>query len=195
MAEGISIEELQEDEHEFDEVDLEMINRIDGSDDGYLVGEITDVSLSSNSIELFVSTAVGEKRDIFSIPDVPSDEDDIVRLCKRNNISPKYPSLLVGCTVKIDKNDEIVIPKSPKEKITSSFERVFADIDNYYYTKMIFFSMFLPITLTTYYMVLARNERHFMRDNFGDFAIHMLVWIAAASFAGSILVSFLTATL
>ena len=97
--------------------------------------------------------------------------------------------------VKIDKNDEIVIPKSRKEKITSSFERVFADIDNYYYTKMIFFSMFLPITLTTYYMVLARNERHFMRDNFGDFAIHMLVWIAAASFAGSILVSFLTATL
>ena len=195
MANGISIEESQEDEQGLDEVDLEMINRICGSEDGYLVGEITDVSLSSNSIELFVSTAVGEKRDIFSIPDVPSDEDDIVRLCKRNNISPKYPSLLEGCTVKIDKHGRIVIPKSRKEKITSSFERVFVDTDNYYYLKIIFFSVFLPITLTTYYIALARKDRHIVRDDFSDFVMHMIVWIAAASFVGSILVFMLAAIL
>lgn len=165
------------DEEEIPEVDLEMINRIAGSEDGYIAGEITDVSLTEyDTIELTISTPVGQKEDSFSIPDVPSDNDNIVRLCKSNDVDPKYPSLLEGFTVKIDDDDEIVIPESRRERVRSHFEEIFADPDGYYYPKMAFFVAFMPITMTTYYMVLHRKHRSIMREDMGDFGMHMFAW-------------------
>jgi len=168
------------DEEEIPEVDLEMINRIAGSEDGYIAGEITDVSLSGNEsfVRVTVSTPVGEKENSFRIPDVPSGDDDIVRLCETNNVDPKYPSLLEGFTVKIDEDDDIVIPELRRERVRSHFEEIFADPDEYYYPKMTFFFVFLPITLTTYYMVLHRKHRHVMRDDMMGFGMHILIWVS-----------------
>jgi len=173
------------DEEEIPKVDLEMINRIAGSEDGYIAGEITDVSLSGNEsfVRVTVSTPVGQKEDSFSIPDVPSDDDDIVRLCKSNNVDPKYPSLLEGITVKIDEDDDIVIPKTRRQRVRSHFEEILADPNEYYYPKMAFFVAFMPITMTTYYMVLDRTNRDIMREDMTDFGMHIIVWMLLVMFA------------
>lgn len=181
------------DEEEIPNVDLQMINRIDGSQDGYITGEIIDVSLSDDEsfVVVTVSTPVGGKTSSFCIPDVPSDNDDIVRLCKTNNVDPKYPSLLEGCTVKIDENDEFVIPRTKRDRLNSYLHEIFAEPDKYYYPKMVFFLAFMPITLTTYYIVLHRKHRHIMRDDMMGFGMHMILWVSFI-FAALIIASGIT---
>lgn len=182
------MEQLKESDVEDDEisdVDREMINRLNATEGGKLVGRITDVKLregtysSKDEILVCAKTPVGNKSESFTIPDTPTDEDRIVRLCKDNGVDPKYPSMLEGCKVKWD-GDELVIPRSRGQKARKMFDEYFVGDDRFWRTKMAFFYMFLPITLTTYYLTIKRVDRDVLRSNRGDFAIHMLVWFTVA---------------
>jgi hypothetical protein len=159
-----------------------MFNRLNATEDGQLIGRIEEVKLEYPSvrgeyIQVITKTPVGNKGASFTIPDTPTDDDDIVRLCKAKGVDPKYPSMLEGCEVRWD-GDELVIPKTRKQKIIEPIDKALGGMDTYSRLKIAFFLTFLPITLTTYYLVLHRVDRHHMRQSLEDFGFHMLIWSA-----------------
>lgn len=182
-------EEVTREEAEYvglDEVDREMINRYNAVEDGMLTGTITNIQKDTRRgneyIILSVETPVGDKGYKFPMPERPTKEDKIVRLCTMNDVDPKYPSSLEGHTVKITEDGEIYIPEPYREKIKIEFKEILIDPDTLYYTKMAFFSIFLPITLTTYYMVLHRAERRTMREDRVDYIASLTIWALAMIF-------------
>ena len=176
------LKESDASEDEIAEVDREMINRLNATEDGKLVGRIIEVKLLegnySTRINIIAKTPVGQKSTRFSMPETPTDDDDIVRLCKANGVDPKYPSMLEGCEVKWD-DDELVIPKSLSQRISGAVAEKLHSGD-WKIPKLMFWYTFLPITLTTYYFVVSERDRTMMRTSLLDYMMHIFLWMSGA---------------
>lgn len=183
-------QEIQTEDFELDEIDRMMYNRYEASNGQNLIAKIAEVEFKEGQhggkYAVFeLETKINEKKDKIEIPEaVPSDSDDIVKLCKANGVDPRFPSMLKGCEVEYDVDEgSIVIPKytSRKDRVKNLITGV--DIEDYFdgYVWKIYFHLFLPITIPVYWKVLDRHERSYWIEDPIDMIMLLFLWVMFAA--------------
>lgn len=173
---SMSSQQLEESDEVMSDVDEVMWDRYEKKvEDSRSRAQITAVNKRNESIVLTLKSSFNEVEQSFRVPEVPTEEDDIVWLCNNVGVDPRYPSHLKDELVNVNEEGVIEIPEN-KTRYQKALSLLGTNVNSIYsidFIRGLLINLFAPGAIALVTQLHEHERPTLWRDN-EDYVIRLM---------------------